>query len=841
MASINRIMQGHQNRVNSIKNKVDRKREKLDSISALTLLGVDLAGGYLSTVKENNDVIEFGTQNNLTYSKEHNLFYGLTPDNKAFRVPFATIDAIEDSPVLQGAKDNIADFFYTTDTDTDNKVSYNIKKSYTPTQDQYMKEVPNELKEKLIGFDIDQLSNTLLVPPSKNTENQWRDPNVFNPINYTTKGWTKDNIAYYMNLEGVDVGHILNYEYSVDSKNSVNSMPGISITSSKDRVGYYLDGKDYVSSPHPGGRYDDIKRHELFQKDQTIGSIKYDIDYLMTGEQEILVNGKPLYSEHKTEGYYQPEDFYDSSKYSSVDEALDNQDIIFPTYFLDQFPQFSENMFEWSDENTYIVDGKPISEHFTTVQQMYSNADELKGNEGHVRDLQTLLFKMNLLPTEGEIDGIWGDNTQKAYDKAVAIHFSHEEKLLNFPAYYEDLVSSGLMPVNFLDITKSFDWLKASGYSVNMPYQSIMSSDKQSAPLASYTADSLSTIEDVRFENSYIQEHGDGPIHHQISFLGRDHLLTSDDLMNTQKAWETMLNNGSYADAGDFIEIYANIGEQYDEKGFLVKSDQRLRINPWEWHVLKTYGGENTKAKNIAVGNLIQFQKDQFDEYNTSFAKQFKNMLVKLNLMNPEENLDHTGRIALNQTPVTSVLTKASPWVDAGKWMTKYVNPWLAGIGVVAGAVNWISGAVNEAEANQALKKQIRSTQRQLRGKAQEDTQLGLKKLGDIKDTYKHYIGSTKSEFSNQDTALMEGLEKLTKQSKGLKMDWEGTRADALKAITDKYGDKMKEFKFGFQKESDQIRTKLHSDITDISGEMENLRLQYKEAEENDEFLETLF
>lgn len=87
----------------------------------------------------------------------------------------------------------------------------------------------------------------------------------------------------------------------------------------------------------------------------------------------------------------------------------------------------------------------------------------------------------------------------------------------------------------------------------------------------------------------------------------------------------------------------------------------------------------------------------------------------------------------------------------------------------------------------------------------------------------------------------MEGLEELQRKSKGLKMDWEGTRADALKAITDKYGDKMEEFKFGFQKESDQIRTKLHSDITDISGEMENLRLQYKEAEENDEWLETLF
>lgn len=218
MASINRIMQGHQNRVNSIRNRVQRKKDSLDNISAMTLLSADLAADHFEAVQENENVIEFGIQNNLTYSKEHNLFYGLTPDNKAFRVPFATIKALEDSPALQGAKDNIADFFYTTDTDADNKVSYNIRKSYTPTQDQYMVEVPNELKEKLIGFDINQLSNALLVPPSKNTEDQLRDPNVFNPINYTTKGWTKDNIAYYMNLEGVDVGHILNYEYSADSK-----------------------------------------------------------------------------------------------------------------------------------------------------------------------------------------------------------------------------------------------------------------------------------------------------------------------------------------------------------------------------------------------------------------------------------------------------------------------------------------------------------------------------------------------------------------------------------------------------------------------------------------------
>ena len=99
-------------------------------------------------------------------------------------------------------------------------------------------------------------------------------------------------------------------------------MPGISITSSKDRVGYYLDGKDYVSSIHPGGRYDDIKRHELFQKDQTIGRIRYDIEPFMTGKQEILIDGKPLYEEYRADGYYQPEDFYDSSKYSSAEEYI---------------------------------------------------------------------------------------------------------------------------------------------------------------------------------------------------------------------------------------------------------------------------------------------------------------------------------------------------------------------------------------------------------------------------------------------------------------------------------------------------------------------------------------
>ena len=209
MASINRIMQGHQARTNSIRNRVEKKREKLDNISAMTLLGADLAGDYFKAEEENNDVIEFGTQNNLSYSKEHNLFYGLTPDNQAFRVPFATIKAIEGSPEVLSTRDNVSDFFYSTSTDSDNKSSYNIRKSYTATQDQYFTEMLNDLKEKLIGFNIDQLSNVAVMPPSVNNKGELRDYNIFNPIDYTVKGWTKDNIAYYMNLEGVDVGNLL--------------------------------------------------------------------------------------------------------------------------------------------------------------------------------------------------------------------------------------------------------------------------------------------------------------------------------------------------------------------------------------------------------------------------------------------------------------------------------------------------------------------------------------------------------------------------------------------------------------------------------------------------------
>lgn len=59
-----------------------------------------------------------------------------------------------------------------------------------------------------------------------------------------------------------------------------------------------------------------------------------------------------------------------------------------------------------------------------------------------------------------------------------------------------------------------------------------------------------------------------------------------------------------------------------------------------------------------------------------------------------------------------------------------YAKEWAPTIGLVASGISWAVNAWNEAEANQALKKQIESTQRQLRSKAQEDTQLGLKQLG---------------------------------------------------------------------------------------------------------------
>tara|TARA_R100000234_G_scaffold11947_1_gene6630 strand:+ start:8865 stop:11468 length:2604 start_codon:yes stop_codon:yes gene_type:complete len=867
-------MQAHANATDTIRRKVENKRSKLENLATITLLGADVAGTHAESYAEKQDTIQFAEQSNLTYSKEHNLFYGLTPDKKAFRVPFGVIKALEGSPAVLGQKDNILEFFYNKIEANDGSVVYDIKKSYTATQDQYFTEMPNSLKEELIGFDMNQISKSLIMPPIKNKEGQWKEYSYpFNPINFTSEGLTKNNIAYYMDLEGVNLGNMLDFQWGADNNVGV-SMIGQQIGD----IPNSINASPTLSLQGFQGKFQRLKEKELIDRNVVMSNVKRAFKVYTSGNQEIKVRQedgsfKPLHEDYKKEGYYQPEDFFNTSEYSSIDEALAAEDIIFPEYFLDQFPEFSENMFDWSADNPYVtIGGDTIGDKFTAIQQMYSDNDELTQNRTHVANLQNLLVRMGLLPQEidgkNQIDGVWGENTENAYNRAKEIHFGQQAQLDDFITYYDDLSNSGFMPVNFLDMLRSYSNIREAGIDINNPYtfidqaivesqaknktimelinspdqkmlneemllaSNILNMDWKDITLATYNSDTAMAQNALKAEIENFENMPDSSKHNMISVVNQDRHLTLQDLLYTQQAYETMMNNGSYADALDFIEIYADIGEHYDDNGILVKNNQRIRVNPWEYHVLKTYGESGPQAKNKAVNTLIEYQKNRFADYNDSMSKKMKDVLVRLGVIKPEDNpkktwpyRDDTGRIALID------------WTN----LATNIGKWAPTVGLIASGVSWLVGAGQEAAANRALMKQIESTRESLRGVAQDTVATGYKDINRLKDNYASYIQSTQADFSAQDTTLMDSLDKTQKFSKGLKMDWESTKKDALKALTNQFDDKLKDFRFGFDKQSDQIKSKLHSDISDISSQHATLKLQYDEAAENDEFLEALF
>jgi len=280
------------------------------------------------------------------------------------------------------------------------------------------------------------------------------------------------------------------------------------------------------------------------------------------------------------------------------------------------------------------------------------------------------------------------------------------------------------------------------------------------------------------------------------------HHLGSEEKWNAsyqmlEDAYTAMVAERNWEAGGDFIEI----------AGFLDDNNnyEAIMVNPWEYNLFLEYG-DTIDGRNQVLEYLAKKSKEHAKKNKLAFPIR-----------------DDLGRIRLQAE-------------------------WIAGAGAVMGiiggtisAIQWLSGAWDQASANRQKKKELTATMNILKPERFKVARRGFDNINKLKDNFKTFIKQNVGEFSLQDQALVDSLELLHKKGKGLKINYKNIKGDALEALTAKYGNKMKEFKMGFENESEQLRTKLHDDIDDLGIEIRSLQSQWDYADDHDDFLENLF